>query len=122
MNYKTANSASGAALGLIIASVIFAVLAVVVKLAVAVPDIDADRADARSQALAEIHTNEIASLANVGWVDESRGLVRLPIDSAIRLAAQKWQNPAAARADLNARAEAAAAPAPAAARKPSAFE
>ena len=122
MNYKTANSASGAALGLLIASVIFAGLAVVVKVAVAVPDIDADRADARSQALVEIRTNETACLANVGWADEARGLVRLPIDSAIRIAAQKWQNPAAARADLNARAEAAAAPAPAAAPKPSAFE
>ena len=122
MNYKTANSASGAALGLLIASVIFAGLAVVVKVAVAVPDIDADRADARSQALVEIRTNETACLANVGWADEARGLVRLPIDSAIRLAAQKWQNPSAARADLNARAEAAAAPAPAAAPKPSAFE
>lgn len=122
MNYKTANSASGAALGLLIASVIFAVLAVAVKVAVAVPDIDADRADERSQALAQIRTNETACLANVGWADEARGLVRLPIDSAIRLAAQKWQNPAAARADLNARADAAAAPAPAAAPKPSAFE
>ena len=114
MNYKTANSASGAALGLLIASVIFAGLAVVVKVAVAVPDIDADRADARSQALVEIRTNETACLANVGWADEARGLVRLPIDSAIRIAAP--------RADLNARAEAAAAPAPAAAPKPSAFE
>ena len=122
MNYKTANSASGAALGLLLASVMFAVLAVVVKLAVAVPDIDADRADERSQALTQIHTNEMACLASVGWADEARGLVRLPIDSAIRLAAQKWQNPAAARADLNARADAAAAPAPAAAPKPSAFE
>jgi len=122
MNYKTANSASGAALGLLIASVIFAALAVVVKVAVAVPDIDADRADVRSQALVEIRTNETACLANVCWADEARGLVRLPIDSAIRIAAQKWQNPAAARADLNARAEAAAAPAPAAAPKPSAFE
>ena len=122
MNYKTANSASGAALGLLIASVIFAGLAVVVKVAVAVPDIDADRADARSQALVEIRTNETACLANVGWADEARGLVRLPIDSAIRIAAQKWQNPAAARAELYARAEAAAAPAPAAAPKPSAFE
>ena len=32
-----------------------------------------------------------------GWIDQQRGLVRLPIDVAMQIAAQEWQNPAAAR-------------------------
>ena len=122
MNHKTINSASGAALGLILAGGVFAVLSVVVKLAVAAPDVNAARAAERSAALAEIRTNETAQLTAPGWMDESRGIVRLPIESAIKLAATKWQDPAAARADLKTRAENAAAPAAPAPPKPSAFE
>jgi hypothetical protein len=65
---------------------------------------------------------EETSLNSAGWVDQARGIVRLPIATAEQLAAQAWQNPAAARADLKARAEKAAAPLPKAPEKPSAFE
>ena len=122
MNLKTINHASGAAVGFIIVSVIFAVLAVALKLFVSVPALDADRAAVLAKALAEIRVTENASLNNAGWIDQSRGIVRLPIETAVQLAAQAWQNPASARADLNARAEKAAAPAPKAPEKPSAFE
>jgi hypothetical protein len=50
-------------------------------------------------------------------IDGQRGIVRLPIEDAMKLAAQKWQNPAQARADLISRAERAAAPV-----KPVSFE
>ena len=116
------NHASGAAAGFIIASVIFAALAVIVKFSVSVPAIDADRAAAISRALFEIRTNEAASLNNAGWMDPSRGIVRLPIETAMQLAGKSWQNPAQARADLIARQEKAGAPAPAAPAKPNPFE
>src|SRR5271154_2341282 len=122
MNQKTHTSASGAAIAFIAGSVIFAVLVVAVKFLVNVPAIDADSAALRTKALFEIRTNEVASLNNAGWVDQPRGIVRLPIDTAIQLAAQEWQNPAAAREDLIAREEKASAPAPKVAPKPSAFE
>jgi hypothetical protein len=122
MNLKTINRSSGAAIGIIIASVIFAVLAVAVKLFVSVPALDADRTAVLAKALAEIRVTENASLNNAGWIDQSRGIVRLPIETAVQLAARAWQNPASARADLTARAEKAAAPAPKAPEKPSAFE
>jgi len=122
MNLKTINRASGAAIGIIIASVIFAVLAVALKLFVSVPALDADRAAVLAKALAEIRATENASLNNAGWIDQSRGIVRLPIETAMQLATQAWQNPASARADLNARAEKAIASAPKAPEKPSAFE
>jgi hypothetical protein len=122
MNTPTINRASGAAIGIIIASVIFAVLAVAVKLFVSVPALDADRAAVLAKALAEIRVTENASLNNAGWIDQPRGIVRVPIETAVQLAARAWQNPASARADLTARAEKAAAPAPKAPEKPSAFE
>ena len=122
MNLQTLNRSSGAGIGLLIVSVIFAVLAVAVKLFVSVPALDADRAAVLAKALAEIRTVENASLNNAGWIDQSRGIVRLPIETAVQLAAQAWQNPVSARADLTARAEKAAAPAPKAPEKPSAFE
>jgi hypothetical protein len=122
MNQKTHTSASGAAIAFIAGSVIFTVLVVAVKLLVDVPAIDADRGAVISKALFEIRTNEVASLDNIGWADESRGIVRLPIETAIQIAAQEWRNPAAARADLTARAEKASAPAPAAKPKPNPFE
>lgn len=122
MNPQTANRASGAALGFLIVSVIFAVLVIGVKLLLVQPPIDAARADVRTKALAEIRATEEKELNNAGWIDQQRGIVRLPIDAALQLAAQQWQNPAAARAELTARAEKAAAELPKAPEKPSAFE
>lgn len=122
MNIPTINRASGAAIGLILVSVIFAMLAVALKLFVSVPAIDDDRGAVLAKALAEIRVTENASLNNAGWIDQSRGIVRLPIETAVQLAARAWQNPASARADLTARAEKAAALAPKAPEKPSAFE
>src|SRR5277367_3706929 len=122
MNQKTHTSASGAAIAFIAASVIFAVLVVAVKFLVNVPAIDADSAAIRTKALAEIRATEAKSLNSVGWADESRGIVRLPIETAIQLTAQEWQNPAAARADLIAREEKASAPAPVVPPKPNPAE
>jgi hypothetical protein len=116
------NRASGAAVGFVIAAILFAVLALVVKFSVNVPAVDADRATTISQALFEMRSNEVASLDNAGWADQPRGIVRLPVETAMQQAAQAWQNPAAARADLTARAERAAAPAPKVAPKPNPAE
>jgi hypothetical protein len=122
MNLERTNRASAAAIGFLIVSVIFAVLVVGLKLTLHTPAIDSDRAAERSKALAEIRATEEKSLATAAVIDAPRGMVRLPIEDAMKLAAQKWQNPSAARADLNARAEKAAAELPKAPEKPSAFE
>lgn len=116
------NHASGAAIAFIVASVVFAVFVVAVKLLVNVPAIDADRAAIISKTFVEMHTNEIASLENVGWADKPRSIVRLPIETAIQMIERNWQNPAQARADLIARAENAAKPAPKVAPKPNPAE
>ena len=62
------------------------------------------------------------NLTTYGWVDQPKGVVRLPIAEAMQLTLRDWQNPAAARSNLIARVEKATAAPPAAPAKPSAFE
>ena len=116
------NRASGAAAGFVIASFIIMALVVIVKYSVAVPAIDADRDAAIHQSLMEIRSNEVVSLDNPGWIDRQRGIVRLPIDTALRLAAQEWRDPARARADLLKREQKATAPVAPPAAQPNPFE
>jgi hypothetical protein len=116
------NRASGAALAFGTVIVLLVALTLGARFLVATPPIDAARAAARYQALAEIHTNEDAALNTAAWLDQDHGVVRLPVSLAIQLTAQQWQHPEQARADLIARAAKAAAPLPKVAPKPSAFE
>lgn len=104
------------------ACLLFVALVVAVKLSVAVPAIDADRAALRTKALADLRAAEAAALTTAAWVDQDRNLVRLPIETAMQLSESAAKDPAAARADLLARAAKAAAPLPKTAPKPSAFE
>jgi len=110
MSIERTNRATSAALGFLTVAGIFAVLSVAVKLTLNTPAIDADRAADRAKALAEIRAAEETALATAAVIDAKHGTVRLPIDTAMTLAAQQWQNPSAARADLNSRAEKSVAP------------
>ena len=60
----------------------------------------AERAAVRAQALAELRAAEADALHNVGWIDQSKGLVRLRIEDAMALVERAWQNPPAARSNL----------------------
>lgn len=122
MNPEQTNRASGAAIALIVGSLVFIVLTAAVRFLSSAPDIDADSGAKRSETLAKIHATETTNLNQVAWIDQARGIVRLPIDTAIQLTAQAWQDPAQARADLIAREKKATAPAPVVPPKPSAFE
>lgn len=84
-----------------------------------VEPLGAERGAERAKALHEIRAAEADALSNVGWVDQTKGLVRLPIAEAMKLTEREWQNPAKARADLLARLEKANAKPP---EKPSEFE
>jgi hypothetical protein len=109
-------------LGFLVASFLFAAFVLWLKHVTPVPAIDADRAAERAKDLAEIRAAETQALDHPGWIDQQRGVVRLPITVAMQMAARAWQNPAEARSNLIAREEKAAAPAPAAPVKPNAFE
>ena len=116
------NRASGAALAFATVTVILVAATLGMRFIIQPPAIDADRAAARYKALAEIRASEEAALNISAWIDQDHGVVRLPVDLAMQLTAQQWQNPEQARADLIARGVKAAAPLPKKAPKPSAFE
>ena len=58
MTLENSNRASGAAVGFVVAVILFVALAIFVKLTVGAPAIDADRAAERTKALAEIRSAE----------------------------------------------------------------
>jgi len=70
--------------------------------------ISGNRAAERKKALVEIRNAEAESLNSYGWVDQTKGLVRLPIARGMELVLQESKNPGAARSNLVARAEKAA--------------
>jgi len=112
MNLEQTNRGTATAFGFIIGGILFAALTTGLILSVKTPAINADRAADRAKALAELRAADQAALSTSAVIDAQRGIVRLPIETAMTLAAKQWQNPAAARADLNARVEKATAPAP----------
>ena len=80
------------------------------------------RIDERKKALAELHAESAKGLNTYEVTDAGKGIVRLKIERAMELTQEAYKNPAAARADLIARAEKASAPAPKAPEAPSVFE
>ena len=82
-----------------------------------------DRAAVRAKALMELRAAETEALNNPGWIDQPKGIVRLPIEDAMKMVERDWgQNPAAARSNLISRVEKATAPPPKVPEKPSQFE
>jgi len=86
------------------------------------PPLGEDRVAQRKKALAELRAAEASDLESYGWVDQGKGVVRLPINEAMKLALRAWQNPDAARSNLIARVEKATAVPPPAPAKPNPFE
>jgi len=82
-----------------------------------------DRAAVRAKALAELRAAEAEALEHPAWLDQAKGIVRLPVATAMQLVEREWgQDPAAARSNLIARVEKATALPPKAPEKPSPFE
>jgi hypothetical protein len=69
------------------------------------PPLAANRPAERAKARMELDAANKDALLNVGWIDQSKGLVRLPIQDSMKLIERVWQNPPAARSNLIARAE-----------------
>jgi hypothetical protein len=86
------------------------------------PPLNANRAAERAKAFGEMRAAETEALNNTGWLDQSKGLVRLRIEDAMALVEREWQHPSAARADLIARVEKATFVPPPPPPKPSQFE
>ena len=86
------------------------------------PPLGEDRVAQRKKALAELRAAEASELNSYAWLDQGKGIVRLPIAEAMKLTLREWQNPAAARSNLIARVEKATAVPPPPPAKPNPFE
>ena len=68
--------------------------------------LNANRAAERAKALAELRAAENDALNSLGWVDQSKGIIRLRINDAMAIVQRDWSsNPTAARSNLIARVE-----------------
>lgn len=76
------------------------------------PGVDAARAAERRAALAEVRAADQEALTTAAVLDAQKGLYRIPIEAAMELMLQKWQDPATGRADLLGRLETKTAPPP----------
>ena len=76
------------------------------------PPVGAERAIARARDNAAIRAEGSAALQSWGYVDPTRGIVRMPIEDAMKLTVQGYQNAAAFHTDVLARVEKATAPPP----------
>lgn len=86
------------------------------------PPVGAARAEERQQTLAEINAAEAEASKGYVWQDREKGFVRLPVDRAMQLMLQEWQNPKQARAQLLERVEKATYVPPPPPEQPSEFE
>jgi hypothetical protein len=124
MNHQPASERTGLAylFGILGSLLIVAALVWAMQRYTQPPPLGEDRVAVRKKALTDLRAAEATELENYGWIDQAKGVVRLPIAEAMKLALRDWQNPAAARSNLIARVEKATAVPPAAPAKPSAFE
>jgi hypothetical protein len=62
--------------------------------------VDQARIAERRKNLAELNAQAKEVLENYAWIDQTKGLVRLPVARAMELTVSEWQNPAGARSNL----------------------
>lgn len=82
----------------------------------------ADRSVARARDNADIRAAGADALRNWGYVDQPRGVVRVPVEEAMKLTVQGYQKPADFRSNLVVRVEKATAPGPKPPEKKSEYE
>ena len=109
-------------IAVVCAMLIFAALVWATKKYTTPAPLGAERAAERAKARAELTAAEADALNTVGWADPVKGVVRLPISEAMKLAEKQWQDPAKARKELIARKEKESAPPPKVPAKPSEYE
>jgi hypothetical protein len=81
-----------------------------------------ERANARATDNAKIRAEGQDALAQYGYVDSAKGIVRLPVAEAVKLTVDGYKQPAQFRADLSNRVEKATAAAPKPPEKPNQYE
>src|SRR6266545_6039588 len=74
--------------------------------------VGANRVEERHKFLQDQRAADAKALTEYDWVDKDKGIVRLPVQRALELTLQEWQDPAAARSNLISRVEKATAAPP----------
>jgi hypothetical protein len=85
----------------------FLIVALLVRLMLSytqAPSVAATRAAERMQILSDFKAANNPLLEKYDWQDQAKGFVRVPIERAKELILEEWQDPAAARSNLMARA------------------
>jgi hypothetical protein len=106
----------------LVALLIVAVLVWAMRHYTTPPALTAEQAALRVQNLAELRAAVTEAQESYAWIDEGKGIVRLPVERAMNLTAAAWRNPAAARADLIDRVETATFVPPPPPEEPGEFE
>ena len=64
------------------------------------PDLRTTRGEERRKNLVELNSTTREQIENYAWLDESKGIVRLPVAKDMQLTLDQWPDPAAARSNL----------------------
>ncbi|MBP7827727.1 MAG: hypothetical protein KA236_14395 [Verrucomicrobia bacterium] len=104
------------------ACLIFVLLILATRRLVQPPPLSEDSVAVRLKALAEVQAADAQALTTAGWLDQPKGIVRLPVETAITLTEREWRHPAQARSNLLARLEKATFVPPPPPEKPSEYE
>lgn len=92
-------------IGVLGAFLVMVVLVAALKRYTRVPGVDLVRAEERAAILAEIRQQAALESSTPGWIDQEKGIVRLPNQVAMELFLKQAADPAAARMDLLERAD-----------------
>ncbi len=84
--------------------------------------VGANRVEERYKFLQDQRAADAKALNEYDWQDKDKGVVRLPVQRAVELTLQEWQNPAVARSNLISRMEKATAVPPPPPAKPNPYE
>ncbi len=121
-NYRHKTGAAVYVLGIAGTFLIMAFLVSLMRSYTTPPSLSEARSQERLKNLTDFHAANEPLLTEYAWQDQSKGVVRVPVDRAMELVLEEWQNPAAGRSNLLARAAKAFAPPPKVAPPKNPFE
>ena len=92
MNENNNGRGYSVTVAVIVASLIFIALVWKMREYTTPAPLGAERAAERAKALHELRAAEADALNNVGWIDQTKGLVRIPIAEAMKLRRRRTQH------------------------------
>jgi hypothetical protein len=125
MSYPNSRNKTGAGIYVLCILGTFLIVAFLISLMrsyVKAPAVNETRNEERAKNLADVQAATEPLLTTYDWQDQTKGIIRVPVDQAMKLVLEEWQNPAAGRSNMLARAAKAFFVPPKAPEKPSKFE